>query len=205
MNEIRVVKLGGSLLDWSETPERLASWLQDQSPARTVIIVGGGELVEALRRLDRVLQLDQDDIHFAAIDLMTITAKLFHSKFPSWNLCTEESLSRSLFRSEASILDVAKWARSKTGLQKNWSVSSDSIAAAVAEEINADELVLLKSTLPGTGESLEDILASDYLDTDFINWATRLKSLRFVDLRSPSCSELRFDSPLQTVSALDAA
>ena len=133
MNEIRIVKLGGSLLDWSESPERLASWLQDQSPARTVIIVGGGELVEALRRLDRVLQLDQDDVHFAAIDLMTITAKLFHSKFPSWNLCTEESLSRSSFRSEASILDVAKWARSKTGLQKSWSVSSDSIAAAVAD------------------------------------------------------------------------
>ena len=205
MNEIRVVKLGGSLLDSSETPGRLANWLQHQSPARTVIIVGGGELVEALRRLDRVFQLDQDDVHFAAIDLMTITAKLFQAKFPSWRLCTDESLSRSSFRSEISILDVAKWARSKTGLQKSWSVSSDSIAAAVAEEINADELVLLKSALPGPGESLGDILSSDYLDTDFINWASGLNSLRFVDLRSSAYSQLRFDSPLQTVSALDAA
>jgi aspartokinase-like uncharacterized kinase len=205
MNDIRVVKLGGSLLDCPKTPARLASWLATQSPARTIIIIGGGELVEALRQLDRVLCLDQQQVHVAAIDLMSITARLFHSKFTSWKLCADMSLVRNSNVMETFIFDVAKWVQSSARLQETWSVTSDTIAAALAEDINAKELVLLKSALPTPGTSLVDILASDYLDADFINWTTGGRSLRFVNLRSPEFSQMQFELPHQFVSSSETA
>ena len=46
---IRVVKVGGSLLDLPQLPQKLRMWLAAQSPAHNVLVVGGGPLVEQVR------------------------------------------------------------------------------------------------------------------------------------------------------------
>ena len=46
---IRVAKLGGSLLDLDDLPARIESWLGDEEPAKTVLVVGGGPLVRMLQ------------------------------------------------------------------------------------------------------------------------------------------------------------
>jgi hypothetical protein len=46
---IRVVKLGGSLLDLEELPERLTRWIAAQRAMASVMVVGGGWLADALR------------------------------------------------------------------------------------------------------------------------------------------------------------
>src|SRR5262245_59141995 len=50
---LRVVKLGGSLLTWAEWPTACRRWLAMQPPRRTVLIVGGGGMVDAVRNWDR--------------------------------------------------------------------------------------------------------------------------------------------------------
>ena len=52
--DLRVIKLGGSLLGWPEWPARLHSWLTAQTPAANVLVVGGGALADVVREWDRV-------------------------------------------------------------------------------------------------------------------------------------------------------
>ncbi|MEM7558752.1 MAG: hydantoinase/oxoprolinase family protein, partial [Planctomycetota bacterium] len=51
-SEVRVVKVGGSLLDIPNLGDRLASWLSQQPRAVSLFVVGGGGLVDAVRDLD---------------------------------------------------------------------------------------------------------------------------------------------------------
>ncbi len=72
----RIVKLGGSLLAWAEWPAAFRRWLSMQSDHRTVVIVGGGGTVDAVREWDRAHRLDSSDAHWLAIDAMSLTSRL---------------------------------------------------------------------------------------------------------------------------------
>ena len=60
----RVIKLGGSLLEWPGMPVAFRRWLARQAPAASVLIAGGGQIVEALRQLDAALGLSQETMHW---------------------------------------------------------------------------------------------------------------------------------------------
>ncbi len=62
-----VFKLGGSLLHQPDWPSRLASWLRAQPPGDYFGIVGGGEVVEGLRDLDRVHSLSESRMHWRCV------------------------------------------------------------------------------------------------------------------------------------------
>ena len=61
-HNIRVVKIGGSLLDLPDLSTRLSSWLNRQAPMPTVWIVGGGMAVDALRENICESLADQESI-----------------------------------------------------------------------------------------------------------------------------------------------
>jgi aspartokinase-like uncharacterized kinase len=77
---------------------------------------------------------------------------------------------------------AAEAATKFTPLPHSWDVTSDSIAARVAAELQA-ELVLLKST-PPPSDDLPAAAASGYVDPYFPTAAAGLQSVRFVNLRS---------------------
>ncbi len=79
---IRVVKVGGSLLDLPDLSERIEAWLRSQPPARNILVVGGGPFVDALRRLDRGLDLGENACHWLAIDLIDISAHVLAHMMP---------------------------------------------------------------------------------------------------------------------------
>ena len=72
---LRVVKLGGSLLDLPDLPGRVERWLGRQPPASNVIVVGGGPLVNAIRASDRIHKLDEVAAHWLCIRVMSVTAQ----------------------------------------------------------------------------------------------------------------------------------
>ncbi len=47
---LRVIKLGGSLLTLPDWHERFLHWLAKEPPATNLLVIGGGELVDCLRR-----------------------------------------------------------------------------------------------------------------------------------------------------------
>lgn len=183
----RVVKLGGSLLGDRGVVARFSAWLQRQKPAHTAILVGGGGIVDELRRLDSIHGLSPRDAHWLAIDAMGVTSRLLAVLAVDVPLlCKADALEQLVAGPpRPAILDVGpllrEYARRSGGLTESWEVTSDSIAAWVARYWNADELVLLKSRLPD-GEELTACTESDYVDPHFAALAARISRVCFVDL-----------------------
>ncbi len=181
---VRVIKLGGSLLDWPELAGGFRRWLSCQPPAANVVVVGGGAIVDSLRRLgDR---LSSETAHWLSIRAMSLTAAVLAE------ILCEAKLVKTLAEVPQAtsdcwqIIDVESFlhedARSADPLPCNWSVTSDSIAARVAVALNARELVLLKSTLPSGPASLEAWSRSGFVDASFAAVAAGLQ-VRAVNLR----------------------
>lgn len=180
---LRVVKLGGSLLAWPNTPNRLKEWLRRQSAAKTVLLAGGGELVDVVRGWDTRFCLGADVSHKLALDCMSLTGKLVASWLPDADEVQKLEQVRES-RSSTIILDARNWVLGSSQLPATWELTSDSIAAAVASELSAGELVLLKSCLPADSEL-------EYYDPLFSQFvATR--NVRFVSLRSMDFDEVPF-------------
>ena len=185
---VRVVKLGGSLLDLAGLADLLRRWLSVQSPAANVVVVGGGALADVVRRMDGVHRLEQRTSHHLCLEAMGMTARMVEQLLPEAKLVlTLKQLDERLGRDYLSILDVRRFmeqdqAHSAEPLPEHWDVTSDSIAARVAGVIAAEELVLLKSTLPGQLHDLQQLSDGGYVDRYFPRAASDL-SIRCVNLR----------------------
>jgi aspartokinase-like uncharacterized kinase len=188
---LRVVKLGGSLLDLPDLGARLRAWLDQQESADTILVVGGGTLVEGLRRRQKTEGFTDRQAHWLAIRAMADQAEMLRSVLPEHEPLTDITLAHAR-RLDSNvrlwILDAHSFMRDTdscqvTPLPESWEVTSDSIAARVAELCDADELVLLKSAQPPQG-SLEELAAAGYVDRFFPQAAAKLRRVRFVDLRA---------------------
>jgi hypothetical protein len=76
-----------------------------------------------------------------------------------------------------------------TRLHASWDVTSDSIAARVAEVRGAAELVLLKSTLRSDLSSLTEWANAGLVDAFFPQAAVKLPRVRLVNLRDGCFAE----------------
>jgi aspartokinase-like uncharacterized kinase len=179
---LRVAKLGGSLLSEEGTQLALKAWLAAQ-PGQTVLIVGGGEWADLVRSWDQLHGLGDAVSHRLALDCMSLTLNMVHSWFPqSRKMAT---LPNPLSTEEKLILfDAKNWVLGNSKLPESWDITSDSIAAAVASTMKADELVLLKSCLPSESEVA-------YVDPVFLSLA-KTDRVRFVDLKSSNFQEIFF-------------
>lgn len=172
-------------------------------PRATILLVGGGKLVDAVRELDQLHGLPEKDIHWACVDLMSHTARLVKQLLPgaAW-LSTPDALSGFVqqLRSAGSscrggpamrvaIVDPEAFyyrGGNHLGLPQSWATTSDSIAAALARELAADELVLLKSTDAPLGTSAEDWAKAGLVDEVFPQIAAQLNRCAIVNLRGLS-------------------
>lgn len=195
----RVIKLGGSLLSNAGTPQRILRWLENNAQQQTpkgarlwknFWIVGGGELANTVRDWDVKFSLDPKFAHWVCIDLMDVNARLLSSWFSHWPVsdqftCPPESMNQ--------IVLVGSWLRQrKSELPESWATTSDSIAMAVANSLQAEELVLLKSCNPPERLSLETLASSDFVDQHFVpqfRSLPRTLNLRFVNLSSDQFGE----------------
>lgn len=166
--QIRVVKIGGSLLDLPGLNQRIDDWISRQPFATTIWIVGGGELVEEIRRQNERGELDSEDTHWACIEKMDETATRVASWFPNWKLIdTLDGLSDQ-DPAENIVLTPLNWSRQHAShLPKTWAVTSDSIAAQLANWIGAFELVLLKSAEPPVIPGIQAAIDCEFVDGCF--------------------------------------
>lgn len=157
---VHVVKLGGSLLERGDLVRALSQWVdrqQSADPSRhLLLVVGGGGLVDGLRKLAKLHALPDPAAHWLAIGLMETNTRLLAEARPGWPLvgCWKELM-------EVTVAPRVSWAlpealiRSATpslGLEESWRVTSDSIAASIAVRLGAG-LTLFKSKPPQTHPS----------------------------------------------------
>ncbi len=188
----RVIKIGGSLLAWPHVWQRVDDWLRQQPLAETIIVVGGGALADAIRELDRTFSLDPRVHHRACIQAMGIHAQLVVS------LLADADWLADIAHLKSPPLKPRRWVidpwplvsrddaeRSAEPLPASWDVTSDSIAARLAELTQADELTLLKSTLP-VGRDVLRWSEQGYVDCYFPQAIQNQRRVRCVCLRDES-------------------
>ena len=191
---LRVVKLGGSLLDWPKFPERLREWLTHQSPACNVLIAGGGPFADVVRAADHQHALGELISHKLCIELLTVTAHLVGHLLPEAAGPYVPQRIEPSFEARLVLLDVTKLIeldteRSVRPLPASWDVTTDSIAARASILLQASELVLLKSALAPKGMHLRELAAGGFVDTHFPVCAKSIEKIRFVNLRDEQFSE----------------
>jgi 5-(aminomethyl)-3-furanmethanol phosphate kinase len=140
-----VVKVGGSLFDHPRLGPGLRAYLESLAPYEVLLIPGGGDLAETVRKLDRLHGLGEEASHWLALQTMTITGEFL-----------SQLIDLPAFGSRVRIADGFVFAREDGGkpgsLPYSWDVTSDSIAARMAVVFGAERLILLKSIdiPPGT-------------------------------------------------------
>jgi 5-(aminomethyl)-3-furanmethanol phosphate kinase len=191
----RVVKVGGSLFDhlaWSQDVER---WLAGQPAATTLIVVGGGRAVDIVLRKQKAHGFSDADAHWWCIRIMSDSGERLVGEMPEWTLVSRPNDLDKIDPGahHTFVVDALRFMKDvdttlgERALPESWDVSSDSIAARAAELFAADELVLLKSTLPDDLANL-----GNYADPYFAEATKHLRAIRFVNLRDPGFPEVRW-------------
>ncbi len=167
---LTVVKLGGSLVSdphqWRTALSALASAAQSQ---RIVVVPGGGLFADAVRRVDERFRLSDVAAHWMAITGMEQHAEMIAARAPFVRVEDVAGVITAHAGDRVPVLALTRWLRASDPLPHSWNVTSDSIAAWVAGQLNAARLVVIKSA-GATGPTLLDRTFAQTLPRD-LPWA----------------------------------
>ena len=134
----QVVKIGGSL--FPDYAIDLADKLKNTS---SVIILGGGEFANLIRKYDVEQEFSDEANHWTAIDCMDIIAKLVNDKVESTKLAYSiDEINQISDEGFTPIFLVSEFLKVEDPFECSWDVTSDSIAAYVAHLLNANLLIV---------------------------------------------------------------
>ena len=134
----QVVKIGGSL--FPKYAVELADKLKNTS---SLIILGGGEFANLIRKYDAVMNFSDEVNHWQAIDCMDIIAKLVNDKVSSTRLAYSiEDAQKISDNGLTPIFVVSEFLKKEDPFECTWDVTSDSIAAYIAHLLNAKLLIV---------------------------------------------------------------
>jgi hypothetical protein len=134
----QVVKIGGSL--FPNYAIELAKRLKDTD---SVIVLGGGEFANLIRRYDSEIHFSDEINHWAAIDCMDIIAKLVCDKVESAKLAYSiEEVNKISNDGFTPIFAVSKFLKTEDPFECSWDVTSDSIAAYISHLLNANLFIV---------------------------------------------------------------
>ena len=182
-----VVKVGGSLLDWPELPARLGAWLASRKNERLVLVVGGGGAADWIRELDRIHNLGPERSHDLAVRSLELTARVLETLLPGLKVVEEISdLERTWEAGLVPILTPRRMLEvdEMDPLPHSWDVTSDSIAARLAVQLRAEELVLLKRVDLPDGADREEAARLGIVDPWFPVASKPLRNVVVVNLRN---------------------
>ena len=203
---VRVIKVGGSLFDFPDLVPAIHRFLDRQSPSANVLIAGGGPWADAVRQVYQWQDLNETAAHWLCVSAMSLTARLLahlanDCELPaSWS-DVQSWAGRSDHRPDVRILDVQTFlARNEADLPgrilpREWSATSDSIAARVAHCPGGAELVLLKSASLTPGTPVMKASETGYVDRFFPHAVEGLPRVRCVNLRDPQLEEVVWEWP----------
>jgi 5-(aminomethyl)-3-furanmethanol phosphate kinase len=136
---LTVVKIGGGLGD-DALPGLCAALGELGERHRLLVVPGGAGFADAVREADRRFGLDADTAHRMAILGMEQFGWLLSDLIPGAERCADLALAGT---GPTKVLLPA--GLRLEGLPASWQVTSDSIAAWVAERVGAERLALVKA------------------------------------------------------------
>lgn len=166
-----VVKLGGSL----NADALLPAWLDllvQLGGGRVTIVCGGGAFADEVRRAQARWRFDDLAAHNMALLAMAQTAYLAQGLNPRLKLASRLAEIRQVLHGGHTALwlplDIL---RHEAGPDTNWDVTSDSLALELAQQLNAERLVLVKACAINPDASLAELSEAGVVDRRFSRWA----------------------------------
>lgn len=184
MSKSIILKLGGSLIHHSngEILRRIGKIIAQYSAIHSLLIVpGGGPFADLVRQYGTQLELSEQTCHFMALSAMDEYAYILREFIPGSSLT---DLSNISIKSSTpaihpnltgpQILLCSQFLKQipTKELPHSWNVTSDSIAAYLAKQLDYSLLVLLKSTdiNPGIEDPDVDPFFHQLLPLDMPVW-----------------------------------
>jgi aspartokinase-like uncharacterized kinase len=168
-----VVKIGGSLCTDPALPDWLAL-LTQLGGGRVALVCGGGSLADEVRGLQTRWALGDVAAHNMAVLAMVQNGYLLHALAPGLQrVAREVDIAPVLRRGGVALWMPLELLRERIDLTTNWSVTSDSIALGLAQRLNAERLVVVKSCPIDPERTLDDLVADEVLDAAFAVTARR--------------------------------
>lgn len=162
-----IVKIGGSM----NRDPLLPQWLELMGQiggGRVVIVCGGGLFADAVRQAQAHWHFDDPTAHNMALLAMAQSAYQAHGLAPGLQIASKETELRKVLRTGRCALWLPFELLGDHGSSAaNWEVTSDSIALELADRLNAERLVLVKSCAIDPGASLEQLSQDGVLDQAF--------------------------------------
>lgn len=195
-NSIRIIKLGGSLLELTDLTARIRDWLPRQMPMLNLCIVGGGRPVQKIK--DNACSVDSSATHWESIRQMDRHTIELSQVSQDWAFFDSIKSIPLVPSATLNFFKTEDWLRNSiTCLPESWEVTSDSIAAILARFLAAHELILLKSTLPPIETKLTQLMDMEFVDRYFetaissadSNQLRTIHRIKFVNFRDDNFAE----------------
>lgn len=166
-----VVKIGGSLLG---SPE-LERWLEifvKFSDGKIIIVPGGGVFADAVRKAQKLSKISDACAHKLAVLAMDQYGHLLHNMNPQLATAASElEIDERTWQHRAIVWLPSQMVLADDTIPQNWDVTSDSLAAWLAQKLAATHLILLKSDQANESKlSLKAVTQDGLVDFAFQNF-----------------------------------
>ena len=154
---ITVVKLGGATCRDAEARWRALQAIGHLARRRPILVVpGGGAFADQVRLAQRAQGFSDDTAHWMAILAMDQVAHLIAGELDDAMLINRRlDIAAAHDAGKIPVLAPYAWMRATDTVPHSWDITSDSIAAFIAGELGAHELILVKP-IDGPLEELVD-------------------------------------------------
>lgn len=161
-----VVKVGGSLYDWPGLGPALRVFVAALDPVPVLLVPGGGDFADAVRKLHSVHGLTEEQSHWLALESLWAPAGLLHRLLPVADPMAV--MPEIALTGRVNLLDPHGFCRlGASDLPHSWEVTTDSIAARAAVVWKATRLILLKSVNVPPDTPWDEAAARGWVDGYF--------------------------------------
>ncbi len=165
---MRIVKLGGSLMQDKAFLIQSLNILAKQTKDKIVIVPGGGDFANQIRSLQQQWNFNQETAHQMAILAMQQMALLFKSINQSLSVAnTVTKIQQRLTHHSIVIWSPEIKELDSSNIKASWDITSDSLSAWLAEQLNAKELIVVKSAKIPTKTNVVAMQKQGLLDKAF--------------------------------------
>lgn len=166
-----VVKIGGSLLEASARP---LLEIVCRSNSNVAIVPGGGAFADSVRALQPVLGLtDRAAHHMAILGMQQMALALLDMQPALAAAELEPDFGAVLDAGRVPVWLPDRMTRHDCGVPADWSITSDGLAARLAERLGARRVVLLKARDADLSADLPGLTRDGLIDPAFSNIAGR--------------------------------